>query len=132
MKENCWPEPNMRSSAYTKPVILKLLRNWAALYFYLRLEKDWDKSGIKKVKKLKIGGDWDNSWAKICLFKKCRTKYLKQSKEEMERNWTGLENFDICFFIFFFRLLLANFYIQEREWPLGYISIQIWDMSDIS
>ena len=51
----------MRSSAYTQPVILKLLRNWAALYFYLRLEKDWDKSGIKKVKKLKIGGDWDNS-----------------------------------------------------------------------
>ena len=122
----------MRSSAYTKPVILKLLRNWAALYFYLRLEKEWDKSGIKKVKKLKIGGDWDNSWAKICLFRKCRTKYLKQSKEEMERNWTGLENFDICFFIFFLRLLLANFYIQEREWPLGYISIQIWDMSDIS
>ena len=42
----------MRSSAYTKPVILELLRNWATLYFYLRLEKGWDKKWNEKGQKI--------------------------------------------------------------------------------
>ena len=39
LKVNFWPEQNMWNSAYTKPLILKHLRIWVALFFIIYWRK---------------------------------------------------------------------------------------------
>ena len=35
-KVKFWPKPNMQKSAYTKPLNLKLYRNWLAFYVFIK------------------------------------------------------------------------------------------------
>ena len=74
------PKLNMQNSAYTKPLHLKLERNWVALCFYWTFRKSF--GVIENVKKKKRLGETRQIYdQKISFFAQPWTKYLGQSKE---------------------------------------------------
>ena len=49
---------------------------------------------------LKSAGDWDELQKKYFSLRQARTKFMKQC-QEIKQNWTGQENFEICFCVIF-------------------------------
>ena len=49
---------------------------------------------------LKFAGDWDDLQKKYFSLRQLGTKFMKQW-QEIKQNWTGQENFEICFYINF-------------------------------
>ena len=55
---------------------------------------------VKEIMSLKSAGDWDVLQKKYVSLRQSRTKFMKLC-QEIKQNWTGQENFEICFCVIF-------------------------------
>ena len=62
---------------------------------------------------MKFREDWNKLWAKYCLFRQSWTKHLEQIKE-IEWNWRGLENSDICLIAYFLTAIYKVSFVEGR------------------
>ena len=92
---NVRPKPNMRNSVY-----IQLLTFTQPGCFWFLLIKDWAKvfDITKSVKKLRLGGDWDELRAKLCLDNPSQNIWNKEKKSsENRQNKNTLTCFKVIF-----------------------------------